>query len=211
MKIAVSFLNSDNPVQTIKKIDDSKADYIHVDFMDNTFVPYKSLSIKELNKYLSYPNKPLFVHLMVNNPLKYLNDFALLKTEYFTFQAEIKADLKQVIKAINEVGLKPGLAINIKTDPTTIFEYLPLIEMVIIMSVEAGQSGQQFNPIVLEKVKTLAEQKAAQNLNFMICLDGGINNETAKIAADLGVDCYAVASYIWQSDDYDAQIASLID
>lgn len=210
MKIAVTFLVSDiDRLATIKKIDSSTADYIHVDIKDGKFVANNNFTLNELNKCFRTTKKPLDVHLMVNKPLKYLKTLALLNTEYFTFHCEIKENINTLIDEVRNVGLKPGLAINPQTDVKQVLNYLPNIDMVLILGVTPGFGGQPFQPEMLEKVKVLNKIREEQGLSFVISFDGGINDETIDQCRDLGIDIFAVGSYICRSDDYNQSIANL--
>ena len=210
MKIAVTFLvSATDRMTTIKKIDSSTADYIHVDIMDGKFVPNDNMSLSDINKYLKATKKPLDVHLMVNKPLKYLNALALLNTEYFTFHCELKEDLNLLINEVRNVGLKPGLAINPQTDINQVLNYLPNIDMVLLLGVTPGRGGQPLQTAVLDKVKVLNQIRKEQNLSFVISLDGGINDTTIDQCRNLGIDIFAVGSYICQSDNYNERIANL--
>jgi len=210
MKVAVSITKSiHNPKITIQKINESSADYLHIDLMDSKFVKQKQQLPGELNKIISYIKKPLDVHLMAVNPLKYLAFFAKLNTEYFTFHYEIGMDLEQTVSTIKEVGLKPGLAINPKTKIKDIKPYLHYFDQILIMSVKPGLGGQEFIEKSLVKIEELNKIRKEKKLNFIINIDGGINNETIESVKNAGTDMVVVGSYICMSEDYEKAINSL--
>lgn len=205
MKISVSFLSSKfNTKETINKIDNSQADYIHVDFMDGKFVDNKNFTPTQINNLLKDVNKPLDVHLMVANPLKYLDTFAYLKTEYLTFHYEAVKDPKTIIDAIKQLGIKVGMSIKPHTSIGEIKPYLEDLDMVLVMSVEPGQGGQEFMTFVLTKVEDLKRLK--KQYNYIISIDGGIDEYTSSLALDAGVDMLVSGSFICQHDDFDNQI-----
>ena len=142
-EISVSILGVDNKIEALKKLNQTDVDYIHVDVMDGKFVPFKTPPFNEIGKVLSNTQKKLDVHLMVENPTKYVNDYAMLNTEYITIHSEIK-DVDKHINSIKEYGLKSGLALNPKTSIETIIPYLKDINLVLIMSVEPVLPGQTF-------------------------------------------------------------------
>jgi len=210
MKIAVSITKSIySPKITIEKINESSADYLHIDLMDGRFVKQKQQLPSELNKIISHIKKPLDVHLMATNPLKYLEYFAKLNTEYFTFHYEVGLDLETTVTAIKEVGLKPGLAINPRTKIKEIKPYLEHFDQILIMSVKPGLGGQEFLEKSLLKIEELNKIKNENNLNFIISIDGGITEEVIESIKTIGIDMVVIGSYICMSKDYEKAINSL--
>ena len=189
MKVSVSILsNSIKPQDIVKKLNDSSADYIHLDIMDGKFVENKTWTISEVKKIISYSNIPLDVHLMVNNPLKYIDEYALLNTEYIIFHYEAVKNIKEVIDYIKNYGLKVGISICPDTDVKVLFPYLKDIDEVLIMSVYPGKSGQTFIENSVNKIKELKEEILNQNVKTIISVDGGINSETGLLCKEAGVD-----------------------
>ena len=196
MKISVSILSSTYKVNDLVKLaDKTDADFIHVDIMDGKFVENKTWTFGEVSKFSSLTNKKLDVHLMVKDPLKYLNDYALLNTEYFTFHIEAVKDAKSVINAINNVGLKPGIAINPDTDINLLTSILPFVKLVNVMSVIPGKSGQKFMDSVIPKMEKLKLLKEENNYDYIIEVDGGVNDETINLINDK-VDMVVSASFL---------------
>lgn len=197
MKVSVSILSSSiKPQDIVKKLDNTKADFIHVDIMDGKFVENKTWTISEVKKIVSYSKLPLDVHLMVENPSKYIEDYALLNTSYITFHYEAVKDIDKMINEIKNYGLKVGIAINPETDEKVLYPYLTKVDQVLVMSVHPGKSGQSFIDNTPNKIENLKQEIINQNAKTIISVDGGINDETGKICVDKGVDMLVSASYI---------------
>lgn len=197
MKVSVSILSSSiKPVDIVKILDNTKADYIHIDIMDGKFVENKTWTISEIKKITSYSKLPLDVHLMVENPSKYIEDYALLNTSYIAFHYEAVKDIDKMINEIKNYGLKVGIAINPETSEEVVFPYLSKIDEVLIMSVHPGKSGQSFIESTLDKIERLKEEILRQNVKTIISVDGGINDETGNLCVQKGVDTLVSASYI---------------
>lgn len=197
MKVSVSIL-SDNITasECVKKLDKTEADYIHIDIMDGKFVEKKTWTYSEIKKCTSYSKLPLDVHLMVNNPLKYLEDYAMLNTEYFTFHYESVKNIQETIDKIKEYGLKVGVSICPDTDESVLFPYLKDLDLVLVMSVVPGKSGQTFIDSSVDKIKNLKEEIDKNNYKTIISVDGGINSETGALCSEAGVNMLVSASYI---------------
>lgn len=202
--ISVSFIKSKlNKIDTIKEIDKSNADYIHVDLMDGLYVENNNT-----NNYLEGLDntlKPLDVHLMVNNPINYIDDFAKLNTSIITFHLDSCDNPIEVINKIKKYNIKVGIAINPSDDINIIDKCLDLIDYVLIMSVVPGKGGQEFIKDTVNKIKLF------QNKNVLLGIDGGINSETIKYLKDYNIDIYVSGSYICMSDNYNEQINILRD
>ena len=196
MKVSVSFLCSDyDQEETIKRIDESKADYIHVDMMDGNFVEASNFGPQEIKKMFKNTTKPLDVHMMVSSPNKYVKDFAKMKND--------------VINMIRHTSMKVGLAINPETKVSRIIPLLNHVDQVLVMSVKPGKGGQKFMEDVLYKVETLKDIREQNNYHYIISIDGGINNETAVLCKEAGVDMVVSGSYVCKSDNYDERIDKL--
>lgn len=208
MKVAVSFLKSDNYVNCIKRINKSKADFIHVDVCDGKYVEGKNFTPKLLNKTLKVAKKKLDVHLMVNNPIDYINEILYYDIETITVHLSIP-NLKESINYINSLGLKVGIAINPKQDIRMIDNYLDVVDQILIMSVNPGKGGQSFIPKVLDKIDYL--NKIKNKYHFTISVDGGINDESISYLKDKNIDLIVSGSFITSSDDFNKQIKILKD
>lgn len=197
MKVSVSVLSNEiKPQDIVKKLDLSKPDYIHIDIMDGKFVSNKTWTTSEVKKFTSYSTLPLEVHLMVNNPSKYIEDYALMNTSIIIFHYEAVKDINEMINKVKLYGLKVGIAINPETNINVLIPYLNMIDEVLIMSVHPGKSGQSFIEKSLEKISVLKNIILEGNYKTIISVDGGINNETGLLCKDAGVDELVSASYI---------------
>ena len=197
MKVSVSVLSNEIKPQDIgKELDLSKRDYIHIDIMDGKFVSNKTWTTSEVKKFTSYSTLPLEVHLMVNNPSKYIEDYALMNTSIIIFHYEAVKDINEMINKVKLYGLKVGIAINPETNINVLIPYLNMIDEVLIMSVHPGKSGQSFIEESLEKISVLKNIILEGNYKTIISVDGGINNETGLLCKDAGADELVSASYI---------------
>lgn len=197
MKVSVSVLSNEiKPRDIVKKLDLSKPDYIHIDIMDGKFVSNKTWTTSEVKKFTSYSTLPLEVHLMVNNPSKYIEDYALMNTSIIIFHYEAVKDINEMINKVKLYGLKVGIAINPETNINVLIPYLNMIDEVLIMSVHPGKSGQSFIEESLEKISVLKNIILEGNYKTIISVDGGINNETGLLCKDAGADELVSASYI---------------
>ena len=208
MEIAVSFLKSKYTMEdTIKKINDTTAEYIHVDVMDGEFVPNKSFIYNDVKEILKKTNKKLDIHLMVGNPLEYILEYKNLNPEIITIHSEINKNIDDYIDLIKSYNIKVGLSIKPKTSIETIEKYLNRIDNILIMSVEPGKGGQKFMDNVLYKIDILEKLRAENNYNYKISIDGGINEDT--IVKVKKVDFVISGSYICISNDYQSKINEL--
>lgn len=198
MEVSTSFLSDKDYKKTILELNMTNTDYIHFDVMDGKFVENKNLSIKELITYLDLSTKKNDVHFMVNNPLKYIEKIYLCNIDYVTVHYEIK-NLDKVIDKIKEYGLKVGVSLKPSTDVKEIFPYLDKINMVLIMSVVPGKSGQTFIEDSIDRVNELKEEIIKRKVSTKIEIDGGINDSVIDKLSN--VDIVVSASYIL--NDYD--------
>ena len=211
MKVSVSFLCSDYELEeTIKRIDESNADYIHVDMMDGNFVEASNFGPQDIKKIFKKTTKPLDIHMMVSSPNKYVKDFAKMKNvAYLTLHAEGHRRPIDVINMIRHTDMKVGLAINPETKVSRIIPLLNHVDQVLVMSVKPGKGGQKFMDDVLYKVETLKDIREQNGYHYIISIDGGINNETAKLCKEAGVDMVVSGSYVCKSEDYNERVDKL--
>ncbi len=206
MLISTSFLSSKNIPKDLIKLNETNTDYIHVDVMDGKFVKNKTMPFKEMKNIYRYTSKRLDVHLMVNNPKKYIKEYASLNTEYITFHIETEDVLKN-LELIKKYGIKCGLAIKPNTEIKELVPYLPLLDMILIMSVEPGEGGQSFLDNTENKITELKTLLNEYKSNAVINIDGGINNITKNKCKN--ADILVSGSYIILSDDFQARIDEL--
>lgn len=144
MKISASFLSSSNIPMDLKRLNETDVDYIHVDVMDGKFVPNKTMPFSEMKNIYKFTNKRLDVHLMVEDPKKYIPLYAELNTEFITFHVETMDNIEENLELIKSYGIKCGLAIKPNTPVKNLVPYLPLLDLILVMSVEPGKGGQSF-------------------------------------------------------------------
>ncbi len=198
MKISASYLGIKEDLENnLIKLNNTDIDYIHVDIMDGIFVQNKNNTSLELLEKLG---KKLDIHLMVEDVFKYVDIYSKLNPEYITFHYELNCDIMKVVNYLKSKNIKVGISIKPDTKVERIKDYLPFIDLVLLMSVEPGKGGQQFIDIT-DKIKELKEYK----YNFLIEVDGGINDLNIK---DLDIDIAVVGSFI-TNGDYQVQINKL--
>lgn len=203
MKISTSFLSSSNIPKDLVKLNETDTDYIHVDIMDGNFVKKKTMPFKEMRNIYKYTSKRLDVHLMVKNPKKYIKDYASLNTEYITFHIETDDVLKN-LELIKKYGIKCGLAIKPNTEIKELVPYLPLLDLVLIMSVEPGEGGQKFMDDAENKINELKVLLNEYKSKALINVDGGINKDTKDKCKN--ADILVIGSYVVSSDDFQKRI-----
>lgn len=212
MEVSASILSKEyKPKELVSKFNQTDVDYIHLDIMDGKFVENKTWSISEIKKILTNNTKKLDVHLMVKNPYKFIMEYALLDVEYITFHYEATKNNKKInelIEKTKELGIKVGLSINPNTNVNEIEEFLPKLDLILVMSVYPGESGQTFMESVLYKIDILDKLRKEKNYNFKIEVDGGINNENVLNLKEKNVDIVVSASFI-QDGNIKEKIASL--
>ena len=205
-KISVSFLSSKDEQKDILKINRTNADYIHVDVMDGKFVKKKHKPYKMLYKMNNMINKRLDVHLMEKNPLKNINYFASLNTEYISVHVELEK-VDKYLDLIRDYGIKCGLAINPDTDVSILLPYLNKIDLIIVMSVYPGKGGQEFIEDTYKKILRIKKMIVSQKVKVKISVDGGVNEENAK-RLDFA-DIIVTGSYVTNSDNFEYAINTI--
>lgn len=207
--ISPSILSADfvNLERDIKKVENAGADWLHIDVMDGHFVPNITIGVPVTASIKKVSSIPLDVHLMIENPEKYIEPFAKAGADIITFHYEAaKEKTSDIIKLIHSFNIKAGLSIKPKTGPEEIQKYLPELDMVLIMTVEPGFGGQKFMPECAEKIPVIRE-KSPENL--IIQVDGGINAETAKVCTQYGANSLVAGNYIYKSESTEKAILSL--
>ena len=208
--ISPSILSADfaNLERDIKAVEDAGADWIHVDVMDGHFVPNITIGVPVVKSIRSTTKLPLDVHLMIENPENYIEAFAKAGSDILTFHYEAvkKEEIKDTINLIKSFGVKAGMSIKPKTSPNEIIEYLQDLDLILVMTVEPGFGGQKFMQNCAEKLPTI-KQQAPKNL--IIQVDGGINDQTAKICTSLGANSLVAGNFIYKATDYKQAINSL--
>lgn len=208
MKISASFLSIKEDLKNnIKKLDNSNIDYLHLDIMDNIFVPNITWHIEEITNLLDDTKSKRDVHLMVKDVISYIDEYSKLNPEFITFHFEAATNVLDIINYIKNKNIKVGLSIKPNTKVEEIVKYLPFIDLVLVMSVEPGFGGQAFIPDSINKIEELYNIRAYNNYNYLIEVDGGINSSNIK---DLDkCDIVVVGSFITNNSDYNKAISEL--
>ena len=206
-KVSVTFLSSTDVVRDLKLLDMTDTDYVHVDVMDGKFVPNKTMPFSEMKNIGKYTSKRLDIHLMVEDPSKYIPLYASLNAEYIAFHVEVDEDIEKNLKMIKDYSIKCGLSICPETKVSSLIPYLPYLDMILVMSVVPGKGGQSFIPETTEKIKELRKLIESYNLDIVINVDGGINNITKNNCLDC--DILTAGSYIVNGDNFQEKISSL--
>ena len=216
VEISTSILNVDkeNAMKTFYDLEVAKTDYYHIDVMDGRFVEKNTteLMYDYANSIKHISNIPLDVHLMVENVQEYIEQYLELKPHFITIHYEAfkdKKEIKKTLQYLKENDIQCGLSIKPKTKIEEIYEFLPQLSLVLIMTVEPGKGGQKLIPETIEKIRKLKEYIYQNNLETIIEADGGINTENVAILKDAGVDIMVVGSCIINSDDYKKTIKEL--
>ncbi|NVL91081.1 MAG: ribulose-phosphate 3-epimerase [Desulfobacterales bacterium] len=202
--IAPSILSADfsRLGEEVKAVETAGADWIHVDVMDGRFVPNITIGPLVVEAVKRVTELPLDVHLMIENPDRYLEDFARAGSAYLTVHAETCAHLHRTIQAIKALDVKAGVALNPASPLSSIEGILEDVALVLIMSVNPGFGGQEFIPRAIQKIKDLKPIISAKNPNVLIEVDGGISQETIQSVAKAGADVFVAGSAIFGSSDY---------
>jgi ribulose-phosphate 3-epimerase len=203
VKIAPSILaaNLTSLKEEIERLESAKADLIHIDVMDGSFVPNITFGPDIVRAIRKVTSLPLDVHLMINNPQKFIKPFLQAGSDIVTVHSEAPGDLEEAIGLIREGRKKVGIAINPKTPLLAIEEFLAKVDMVTVMSVHPGFAGQIFIPAVISKIKELKDLISKKNLKVEIEVDGGINATTAPEVIKAGADILACGMGIFAAKD----------
>lgn len=204
--LSADFANLERDIRAVET-----ADWLHIDVMDGHFVPNITIGVPVVASIRKITNMPLDVHLMIENPEKYIEPFAKAGADIITFHYEALAcngnhNIEDCINLIKSFGLKAGMSVKPKTSPEVVFPYLNDLDMVLVMTVEPGFGGQKFMQDCAEKIPVIKE-KAPENL--IIQVDGGINAETARICTSYGANSLVAGNYIYKSTDIKSAIALL--
>ena len=209
--IAPSLLAADfaNLQRDSEMLNESEADWFHIDIMDGVFVPNISFGMPVLKAIAKHAKKPLDVHLMIVDPDRYIEDFAALNAAILTVHYEACTHLHRSLQKIKSCGMKAGVALNPHTPVHVLQDIIHDIDLVCLMSVNPGFGGQSFIEKTFEKVIDLNALITAKGAKTLIEIDGGVTNANARRLTEAGADVLVAGSYVFKSDDPKATIAGL--
>lgn len=211
-KIAPSILASDfsRLAEEIEAVKKAGADWIHIDVMDGMFVPNITIGIPVVRRLREVTKLPLDVHLMIERPERYVEEFADVGADIITIHIEATVHADRAIELIKSRGKKAGISLNPGTSLAEIDSLLTIVDMILIMSVNPGFGGQKLIPYTIDKIKRLRETLDVRGIDdVLIEIDGGITEENISDAAEAGVDVFVAGSAIFGTDDYSGAILNM--
>jgi len=211
IKIAPSMLSADfaRLGEQIEEISRAGADYIHVDVMDGHFVPNISFGASVMKSLNGIESAPYDVHLMIEDPDKYLEDFVTDRTEYITVHQEACPHLNRTIQHLHSCGVKAGVALNPGSPVCLLDEVLDEADMILIMSVNPGFGGQSLIPSTLRKIRKLADLREKEGYKWELEIDGGVNLNTISDVSASGVDIFVAGSAVFKADSLGGRVKEL--
>jgi ribulose-phosphate 3-epimerase len=202
--LAADFANLESELQRI-----ANADLVHVDIMDNHFVPNLTFGLPVVERLQEVSPRPLDVHLMIDDPDRWAPGYAEAGAYSVTFHAEAAADAVALARRLRQIGARAGIALKPGTDVQPYLELLPEFDQVLVMTVEPGFGGQTFMESTMPKLALLRETVTAKGLDVWLQVDGGITETTIAIAADAGADTFVAGSSVFRAADPSEQIVAL--
>ena len=210
-KIAPSILADDyaNFASELKRIEETSAEYVHIDIMDGQFVPNITFGADVVASMRKHSKLVFDCHLMVVNPERFVDAFAQAGADIMTIHAESTLHIHGALQKIKKAGMKAGVVINPGTPVSAIEPVLSLVDQVLIMTVNPGFGGQAFIPEMLEKVQKVAKIRDEKGYDFDIEVDGGVDNKTIKACYQAGANVFVAGSYLFKASDLTAQVETL--
>jgi ribulose-phosphate 3-epimerase len=202
-KIAPSILGADfgNLQRDCEMVNNSEADWFHIDVMDGHFVPNISYGMPVIKAIKKHARKPLDVHLMIEKPERYIEEFAEIGADIITVHYESTVHLHRTLTQIENAGCKAGIVLNLTTPVSVLEDILPKCYMVLLMSINPGFGGQKLEDITYSKISQLREMINDKRLNTLIEIDGGVNGSNARKLIEYGADVLVAGSYVFKSEN----------
>lgn len=209
IKISPSILASDfaNLGNEIKRMDEAGADYIHIDVMDGCFVPNITFGMPVISAVRKYTDKPFDVHLMIDAPERYLEEFKKAGADIITVHAEATTHLHRTLQAIKAMGLKAGVALNPGTDESAVKYVLDEVDMILVMTVNPGYGGQKFIDATVDKIRKIKDMIGERNIDIEV--DGGISSTNAHIVCEAGANVLVAGSAIFNAPSAKEEIEKM--
>ena len=209
--ISPSLLSADflHLQRDVEMLNNSEADWLHLDVMDGVFVPNISFGFPIMNLLKSITNKPLDVHLMIVQPEKFIDEVAAMGAHIMNVHYEACTHLNRVVQAIKAKGIKAGVTLNPHTPVALLKDIIQELDMVLLMSVNPGFGGQKFINNTLSKVEDMKNLILQKNANTLIEVDGGVDLETGKLLVDAGADVLVAGSFVFSSENPQERIHQL--
>ena len=209
--IAPSMLAADfgNLQRDTEMVNNSDADWFHIDVMDGHFVPNISYGMPVIAAIKKHATKPLDVHLMIEKPERYIEDFAKVGADIITVHHESTVHLHRTLRQIKAAGCKAGIVLNLTTPISVLEDILPECYMVLLMSINPGFGGQKFEDITYNRVKKLRKMIDEQGLNTLIEIDGGVTDKNIEKLADAGANVFVAGSHVFKSANQSKTITDL--
>lgn len=210
-KIAPSILAADyaNFASELKRIEETSAEYVHIDIMDGQFVPNITFGADVVASMRKHSKLVFDCHLMVVNPERFVDAFVQAGADIMTIHAESTLHIHGALQKIKKAGMKAGVVINPGTPVSAIEPVLSLVDQVLIMTVNPGFGGQAFIPKMLEKVQKVAKIRDEKGYDFDIEVDGGVDNKTIKACYQAGANVFVAGSYLFKASDLTARVETL--
>jgi len=213
LKVAPSILSADfvNLERDIRALGTAGADYVHVDVMDGLFVPNITIGIPVVAAIRKITDMPLDVHLMIDRPIRYVDDFCTAGSDILTVhvEADTEENTLAALKRIRENGVKAAISVKPKTPAEAVLPFLPYCDLILVMTVEPGFGGQSFMSDMMPKLKKIRSYIDAENPQCELEVDGGINENTAKVCAENGANVFVAGSAYFKAADPAAFVSSL--
>lgn len=211
--ISASILSADFGIlaEELHRAQDSSCDMIHFDVMDGHFVPNISYGVPVLKSIKKYTSLPFDVHLMISQPMDYIDVFAAAGADIITFHSEAEGNAEEIISKIHELGLKAGMSVKPNTPVSDVFPLLDKLDMVLVMTVEPGFGGQGFIEFTLDKIAQLRREADSRGIELDIEVDGGITDKTAPKVKAAGANVLVSGSYLFKAADMSLNVGLLRD